>query len=127
MCLKSVDSNKQIKSTFLRKSYQLLDQKKSAREDGSASSGNTQNVESHFPAGKTEVKFDDGFKYNPSENDFRFNFCSTSENENHSQDTTPKVANEDASNKTVVETAQNFYKMQVSDNTFRFQFPDPGS
>ena len=130
MCLKSVNADKQNKSTFLRKSCQLLDQKKvCVSEENDNTSRESSEKGEPVPDGKTEVKFVDGFKYNPSGNDFRFNFSSASQNDNQfgPKDPSSKAANECAPNSGVTETTASFYKMQVSDNSFRFEFQDQGS
>ena len=129
MCLKSVNADKQNKCTFLRKSCQLLDQKKVCVLEENDNRRESSEKGEPVPDGKTEVKFVDGFKYNPSGNDFRFNFSSASQNDNQfrPKDPSSKAANEGAPNSGVTGTTASFYKMQVSDNSFRFQFPDPGS
>ena len=77
--------------------------------------------------GQTEVEFVDGFKYKPSDNDFKFNFDACKETDNTSEHGNVEGRTSTEKREDVSGTSTNFYKMQTSEDSFRFSFPAPES
>ena len=122
MCLEPVDIDEQNKSTFLRKSSQFVEKKEPCTEVCA-----TVHSELSVKVGQTEVKFVDGFKYKPSDNDFKFNFDASKETDNTSEHGNVEGHTSTEKREDVSGTSTNFYKMQTSENSFRFSFPAPES
>ena len=130
MCLKAVDVRKQNRSTFLRKSSQLVEKKEPCTQVPPNLEGSdliTVDNQLSAEVGQTRVEFVDGFEYKPSGNDFKFNFGASKGIDNPSNLENLEFHTSTETRKDVCGTSTNFYKMQTSENSFRFSFPAPES